>query len=401
MGSGERCRRQRSRRQSPRRQTRPRRCLAFRARAGVRNPASVGSRRTSPPIPFSIAGAMRPPIRAASAKLPAPGQAGADLLTGPRPPKTSRSSPLRCRRVSRWPSAPGDGSGRDDRSPRPATTVCLRVVSLPKAPDDVVVPATSVLPMRLPAALFHDRDFVVEGQLDAGRDRVVQFSVATTPPKPQAPLNGAAPCLVAAPQPGEACLRGSPTSAVFSPHLLSAGRPDDEVVCLKMFHREDEPLDRLFLDADATRRLDRLWTEHRFISRQPVMEHKLSAAVHRLRHAGPAESDGGLFRESTARVPEARRGIPERRSRGHSAGSSMPCSTSPPGPIAGRCGTKRRRNCWSSIARFARRGPTTRGLPRRARPRAASRRRSCSASSRRRQARQAAASFTTGSWRPG
>src|SRR5262249_12966326 len=46
--------------------------------------------------------------------------------------------------------------------------------------------------------------------------------------------------------------------------------PTDEVVSLKMFHREDEPLARLFLDDEARRRLDRLWAEHRFISRQPV-----------------------------------------------------------------------------------------------------------------------------------
>ncbi|MHB1421653.1 MAG: DUF1592 domain-containing protein [Gemmataceae bacterium] len=48
--------------------------------------------------------------------------------------------------------------------------------------------------------------------------------------------------------------------------------PTDEVVSLKMFHREDEPLARLFLDAEQQRRLDRLWTEHKFISRQPVAE---------------------------------------------------------------------------------------------------------------------------------
>jgi hypothetical protein len=48
--------------------------------------------------------------------------------------------------------------------------------------------------------------------------------------------------------------------------------PTDEVVSLKMFHREDEPLATLFLDAEEKRRLDRLWTEHRFISRQPVAE---------------------------------------------------------------------------------------------------------------------------------
>jgi hypothetical protein len=40
-----------------------------------------------------------------------------------------------------------------------------------------------------------------------------------------------------------------------------------------MFHREDEPLVRLFLDEAQAQRLDRLWTELRFVSRQPVAEH--------------------------------------------------------------------------------------------------------------------------------
>src|SRR5205807_3774465 len=48
--------------------------------------------------------------------------------------------------------------------------------------------------------------------------------------------------------------------------------PNDEVVSLKMFHREDEPLSRLFLNAEQARHLDQLWTEHRFISRQPIAE---------------------------------------------------------------------------------------------------------------------------------
>src|SRR5262249_43319500 len=50
--------------------------------------------------------------------------------------------------------------------------------------------------------------------------------------------------------------------------------PNDEVVSLKMFHREDEPLKRLFLNERETRELDRLWKEHRFISRQAVAENK-------------------------------------------------------------------------------------------------------------------------------
>jgi hypothetical protein len=48
--------------------------------------------------------------------------------------------------------------------------------------------------------------------------------------------------------------------------------PTDEAVSLKMFHREDEPLFRLFLNDDDKRRIDHLWDEHRFISRQPVAE---------------------------------------------------------------------------------------------------------------------------------
>ena len=48
--------------------------------------------------------------------------------------------------------------------------------------------------------------------------------------------------------------------------------PTDEVVCLKMFHREDEPLVRLFLNSEQAKELERLWAEHRFISRQPVAE---------------------------------------------------------------------------------------------------------------------------------
>src|SRR5207249_998411 len=49
--------------------------------------------------------------------------------------------------------------------------------------------------------------------------------------------------------------------------------PTDEVVTLKMFHREDEPLVRLFLSDEEARRLDRMWAEHRFVSRQPAAEY--------------------------------------------------------------------------------------------------------------------------------
>ena len=44
----------------------------------------------------------------------------------------------------------------------------------------------------------------------------------------------------------------------------------DEVVTLTLFHREDEPLRRLFLDEAQSRELDRLWNELDFLSESPL-----------------------------------------------------------------------------------------------------------------------------------
>ena len=148
----------------------------------------------------------------------------------------------------------------------------------PAEAASLVVPATSVMEVRLPAALFRDREFVVEGQPDpAGPDGVVQFQVLTAPPRPDAPLDGKAPCVAAA---GSAAarqlLRGLDEFRRCFPQFLFYARiiPDDEVICLKLFHREDEPLARLFLDDPSRKGLDRLWGELRFISQFPLTEHK-------------------------------------------------------------------------------------------------------------------------------
>jgi hypothetical protein len=145
------------------------------------------------------------------------------------------------------------------------------------APDDAsITTRDAVTEVRLPAALFLGREFVVDGTLDAPGERVVQFHVLTAPPGPQSPWDGKAPAVA------------SPTGAAY--RRLVAGNaefrkvfplytcfppvvPTDEVVSLKMFHREDEPLVRLFLTVDEARRLDKLWVEHRFVSRQPVAEY--------------------------------------------------------------------------------------------------------------------------------
>ena len=136
-------------------------------------------------------------------------------------------------------------------------------------------PANAVTEVRLPAALFAGREFVVDAKLDgAAGDRLVRVRVATAPPgrgrragtaRSSAPPSGAAYKQLLA---GHAEFRQVFPLFVCFPQVV----PTDEVVTLKMFHREDEPLVRLFLDDEQTRQLDRLWAEHRFISRQPVAE---------------------------------------------------------------------------------------------------------------------------------
>jgi hypothetical protein len=142
----------------------------------------------------------------------------------------------------------------------------------------LVVPATSVLEVRLPAALFRDREFVVEGKLDpAGGEGLAQLQVLTAPPQPDAPLAPRGP-FVGLPTGAAAkqLLQGCEEFRRIFPPFISYNRvvPDDEVVCLKLYHREDEPLVRLFLDDAQSREVERLWAEHRFISQWPVTEHK-------------------------------------------------------------------------------------------------------------------------------
>jgi mono/diheme cytochrome c family protein len=140
---------------------------------------------------------------------------------------------------------------------------------------DLMSAADSVIEVRLPAALLRDRDFVVDCKVGGpAGERVVLFDVTTTPGH-DVRWNGKSPIVA------------SPNSAAFKRLLAGFDEfrrtfpwylcfpnvvPTDETVSLKMFHREDEPLERLFLDADQKQRIDRLWEEHRFISQQPLAE---------------------------------------------------------------------------------------------------------------------------------
>lgn len=133
-----------------------------------------------------------------------------------------------------------------------------------------------VVEVRLPAALFRGREFVVEAKLAPGStERVAQFQVLTAPPA--AAWDGKGP-LVGTPNgsshkkllAGLADFRRVFPPFICYPHVI----PLDEVVCLKTFHREDGPLKELFLDEKQAARIDRLWEEHRFITKFPVVENE-------------------------------------------------------------------------------------------------------------------------------
>jgi hypothetical protein len=144
--------------------------------------------------------------------------------------------------------------------------------------DNLVSAAGNVIEIRLPAELFRDRRFVVTGKLDEeSPDRLVQFQVQTTPPKASAVWD-ASSSLAAIPNgsghkrflDGLNKFRSLFPPNICYPHVI----PLDEVVCLKTFHREDEPLMRLFLDDGQVEQIDRLWEEHRFITKYPVVENR-------------------------------------------------------------------------------------------------------------------------------
>ncbi len=136
-------------------------------------------------------------------------------------------------------------------------------------PGDLVPANSKAAEVRLPAALFRDYVFVVDVALPKGSAGVVQVTVA---PAAQDGVSA----IIAADSPAyKKLLKGHDAFRRVFPLFVCFPRvvPEDETVSLKMFHREDEPLRRLFLDDAAARRLDRLWVELRFISRQPVAEY--------------------------------------------------------------------------------------------------------------------------------
>jgi mono/diheme cytochrome c family protein len=164
------------------------------------------------------------------------------------------------------------------------------------ATDVLEARAPAVLELTIPAALAGETEFVVSATLAPGSDGSVQAQVLTERPT-------AGPDLVA----GRA--ESAQQKRLWSDHALvtrhdapiivhdgGAARarferacddfralfprivcystivPVDEVVTLTLYHREDDHLQRLLLDDEECRELDRLWDELRFVSDAPLKQ---------------------------------------------------------------------------------------------------------------------------------
>ncbi|MFO0927605.1 MAG: hypothetical protein U0736_11280 [Gemmataceae bacterium] len=216
-----------------------------------------------------------------------------------------------------------------------------------KAVDDasLVLPTRALTGVRLPAALLAGREFVVDVRLtDSPGNRVVRVGVST---RHDATLNAGAPVLAA---PGSAGYRRlldgyADFRRVFPLYLcFPPVVPTDEVVSLKMFHREDEPFARLFLTSDEVRQLDRLWAEHRFVSRQPVAENNyLPQFMGFTTQDTPrrCSSSSSIASRCSSATPTSS----SRRRKRRSHGSSTPCWRSPNERTAGRCCRRRKTIC--------------------------------------------------------
>ncbi|MGH7139640.1 MAG: DUF1592 domain-containing protein, partial [Pirellulales bacterium] len=134
--------------------------------------------------------------------------------------------------------------------------------------------APSVVEIRLPADLVAGSELLTTGVLHpSGAEGSVQLTVATLPLPTLDVLRGDAPVLV---NDGSAArqrfLESFDDFRRLFPAALCYSRivPVDEAITLAQFHREDEPLARLMLDDAQRARLDRLWEELHFVSRDAL-----------------------------------------------------------------------------------------------------------------------------------
>jgi RNAse (barnase) inhibitor barstar len=139
--------------------------------------------------------------------------------------------------------------------------------------EDLIGKASQRYEFRIPATWANGRSFVVTGKLaEQQGDSAVQIEVSTSLIQPEA-LTLASPFIVS--EGGSARKRIEADLDAFRnlfPPTLCYTRivPVDEVVTLTLFYRQDDHLQRLMLNDDQARQLDRLWDELFYIAQEPL-----------------------------------------------------------------------------------------------------------------------------------
>lgn len=166
----------------------------------------------------------------------------------------------------------------------------------PFEPDSLVVRAPAIFEVRIPAELAAGAEFVTTGRLapGAGDGGSVQFQITTNRPTVGAgvwetgtqvtetggvwtsdhrKLSMASPIIVADGGPARSQYEAAMDEfRQLFPAALCYTKivPVDEVVTLTLFFREDDVLARLMLEDAERARLDRLWSELHFVSRDAL-----------------------------------------------------------------------------------------------------------------------------------
>ena len=150
------------------------------------------------------------------------------------------------------------------------------------APADIAIVSGGAVSFHVPAALAASREFVADVVAESSPQDHVLLASASYSQSPDKPVGLVSPDaqapLVAAPNSPALAKANSGFDqfrALFPLYMCFPNViPNDEVVSLKMFHREDEPLKRLMLSPAERAEVDKDWQEHLFISRQADAENK-------------------------------------------------------------------------------------------------------------------------------
>ena len=155
----------------------------------------------------------------------------------------------------------------------------------PVVTADLISKAPSIVELRIPAELAEGRTLVLSGELEPehGEKGSVQLTASMTKPAANELSPGRSIIVTAGSDSEKRLIAGLDDFRDLFPASLCYPRivPVDEVVTIALYHREDEPLQRLMLDEAGKTELNRLWDELIYVSKEPfklVVSHEQNAA---------------------------------------------------------------------------------------------------------------------------